>query len=223
MRKFTSHGFDYEIQISGAIKQLEPQPFTYDDKYCATYDTEAYSRGNAILQALRLGFAEAAHGCRISSIADIGYGNGAFLKFAKLARKILTGYDVTGVEVDGVNTYKISNHVDMAHSMLHHEVVTFFDCLEHIEDHNFLRILKCETLIVSLPFCHAEQYGVEWFSNGYIHRKPNEHIWHFSFAALVNHMNSFGWKVVAASDFEDIIRVSKHGDQNILTCAFKKH
>lgn len=221
-KTFTSHGYEYEQLISGAIRQLNPEPFIYDATYCATYDTDAYRRGNEILQALRYGFATAVHDRSIYSITDIGYGNGAFMHFAKQHSRYVTGYDVTGIEVDGCATYKMQDHHRMASTMHEVDVITFFDCLEHIPDISFLSNLPCETLIVSLPYCHMRQQGQSWFDTMYKHRKPNEHVWHFDYTALVNTLKQYGWSLKSVSGIEDIVRKSEHGLQNILTCGFKR-
>lgn len=215
-------GTQYEITAEGAIRQLNPQPFNYDASYCATYDTEAYRRGNETLQALRLGFINGAFGGGLESIADIGYGNGAFLKFAKKQVPWVTGYDVTGVQVDGIITHQIQDHYKMCEQMMHHDVVTFFDCLEHIPDLGFLPALKCSMVVISLPNCHARAQGWEWFDNKYKHRKPNEHVWHFDPLSLTHTVKKYGYALKSISVFEDIVRKSEHGFNNILTAAFTK-
>jgi len=42
---FRSHGYLYEQDEYG-IHQINPDPFTYDANYCATYDTASYRTGN---------------------------------------------------------------------------------------------------------------------------------------------------------------------------------
>lgn len=211
--KFTSHGRQYEIDKHGVIVQTDHRPYKYDAQYSATYDTESYRRQSDILQALRLGFIQAAHGRPIKTLMDVGYGNGAFMLFAKQNIQHVYGTDVTGVVVDGCTILP---------EMIKAEVITFWDVLEHFPDISFVRDLPHQTICVSLPYCHVITEGTEWFDTVYKHRKPDEHIRHFNEFSLGNIMDSLGWKVVAVSGFEDVVRKSTHGLQNILSMAFKR-
>lgn len=211
--KFESHGRKYEVDQFGVIVQTDHKPFVYDPQYASTYDTEAYQRESEKLQALRLGFVMGAHGKRITSLMDIGYGNGAFMKFAKQQIPFVYGYDVTGVFVE--SCYIMPEVVKA-------NVITFWDVLEHFSDLSFLKELPTETICVSLPYCHFLTEGKEWFDHHYHHRKPDEHIRHFNEFSLSAMMEHYGWKTVAVSGHEDIVRKSKHGLQNILSMAFKR-
>lgn len=210
---FTSHGRSYGIDQYGAIHQLDAKPYTYDANYVATYDTDAYRRDNDKLQALRLGFIIGVHGSVPHSICDVGYGNGAFLKACKGIIPVRYGKDVTGLQVEGVRIVDKYPPTD---------VITFHDCLEHIPDLLFARDLKCKTLVVSLPWCHYETAGQLWFDGLYKHRKPDEHLHHFSPGALEEFMASMNWVLASHSNHEDIVRKSPGSWQNILTMAFKR-
>lgn len=211
--KFQSHGRHYETDRFGVIVQTDHRPFVYDAKYSSTYDTEAYRRGNETLQSLRIGFTIAAHGRPVNSILDVGFGNGAFMLYAKKHIPFVYGVDVTGVEVPGC--YIMPEIVKA-------DVVTFWDVLEHFPNIDFIRDLPCETIVLSLPYCHMLTEGKDWFDNEYKHRKPDEHIRHFNPLSLTLLMNSYGWKAVAQSHHEDIVRASTHGKENILSMAFKR-
>jgi hypothetical protein len=211
--KFTSHSRHYEIDQFGVIHQTDCKPFIYDEKYCSTYDTPEYQRQSDLLQALRLGFVQAAHGKRITSILDSGYGNGAFMKFSKQHIPYVMGFDLTNIDVHGcyIMPYIVKT-----------DVITFWDCFEHIPDLSFIKDLQQETICISLPYCHFHRQGKEWFDNNYKHRKPDEHLHHFNEFSLSNLMQHYGWKCVAVSGHEDIVRKSTHGLQNILSMAFKR-
>lgn len=211
--KFTSHGRQYEIDRFGVIVQTDHRPFTYDAQYSAIYDQEHYQRESDKLQAMRLGFVMAAHGNRVKSLMDAGYGNAAFINFAKQHIEYVYGYDITGVPLDGA--YRMPELVKA-------DVLTFWDVLEHFPSVEFLRDLPHETICVSLPYCHFHTEGKDWFDSNYHHRKPDEHIRHFNEFSLSAMMDSYGWKTIAVSGHEDIIRKSKHGLQNILSMAFKR-
>lgn len=210
---FESHGRKYRVDEFGVIIQTDHRPYVYDAAYSAIYDTPEYQRQSELLQALRLGFVMAAHGKPVNSLLDAGYGNGAFMKFAKQAIPYVYGYDVTGVLVD--NCYILPEFVKA-------DVLTMFDVLEHFPDISFVRHLPYETIVLSLPYCHMVTHGKEWFDNSYPHRKSDEHIRHFSPHSLVLTMEALGWRCVANSKHEDIVRKSKHGLQNIISMAFKR-
>jgi hypothetical protein len=211
--KFTSHGRQYEIDPFGVIVQTDHRPFVYDPKYSAIYDKAQYRRGSDILQAMRLGFVQGCHGKEVKSLMDVGYGNGAFINFAKQHIPYVYGHDVTGVPLNGA--YVMPELVKAS-------VYCFWDVLEHFPDLSFVRDLPCETICLSLPYCHFVTEGKTWFDEKYPHRKPDEHIRHFTQFSLGSLMDSFGWKTIAVSGHEDVIRKSVHGLQNILSMAFKR-
>lgn len=205
--------FRYEIMPTGAIRQIDPQPFQYDENYVATYDSKAYKSGSAKLQALRLGFVIGAHGLIPDSILDVGYGNGDFMLAARKLIPRVYGKDVTGKDVTGCVI--VDQYVNAA-------VVTFWDVLEHIPDHSFLSDLSTSTIVLSLPWCHYSTHGIDWFTREYHHLKPNEHIWHFSPGALSRHMAQYGWHTVSFSHHEDLVRRGKNCLPNIISMAFKR-
>jgi hypothetical protein len=210
--KFTSHGRQYETDRHGVIVQIDHRPFVYDPTYSATYDKPEYVRGSELLQAMRYGFVCAAHGKPVRTLMDVGYGNGAFINFAKQHVPHVYGHDVTGVPLDGA--YSMPEIVKA-------DVITFWDVLEHFPNLDFVKDLPAETICISLPYCHFHTEGLEWFNSNYKHRKPDEHIRHFNEHSLAALMSSFGWRVVSISGHEDIVRKSAHGLQNILSMAFK--
>lgn len=211
--KFESHGRKYETDKFGVVVQTDHRPYVYDAQYSSTYDTEAYKREAEKLQALRLGFVCAAHGRKPNTLMDAGYGNGEFMKFAKQHIPYVYGTDVTGVMVDGC--YVLPEFVKA-------DVLTMWDVLEHFPDLCFVKDLPYETICLSLPYCHIMTEGKEWFDSRYKHRKPDEHIRHFNEYSLSAMMDAYGWKTIAVSGHEDIVRKSLHGLQNILSMAFKR-
>jgi hypothetical protein len=211
--KFTSHGRQYEVDRFGVIVQTDHRPFVYDPAYSATYDTPEYVRGSELLQALRLGFVHGVHGKPVNSIMDVGYGNGAFINSAKQHIKHVYGHDVTGVPLDGAYVMP---------EIIKADVITFWDVLEHFPSLDFVKDLPTETICLSLPYCHIITEGKSWFDGMYPHRKPDEHIRHFNEISLAAMMADYGWRKVAVSGHEDIVRKSKHGLQNILSMAFKR-
>lgn len=211
--RFTANGAQYIIDQLGVVHQQNPEPYTYDEKYCSTYDTPEYQTKSDHLQALRLGFIAGAHGDYVRSLIDVGFGNGAFMKFAKQSVKFVGGIDVTSVSVpEGCHRLTKFDPVD---------VVTFHDCLEHIPDLMFVRDIPAKTIVISLPHCHINDLGVEWFAKEYPHLKKNEHLHHFDTESLIRFMDNMGWYCIATSHHEDIVR-QRDIDWNIITAAFKR-
>jgi len=209
----TIKGRQYEIQPTGTIYQTDHRPYKYDAAYSAIYDKESYRRGNDILQAMRYGMAVTAQGRKITSLMDVGYGNGAFIEFAKHHVPYVYGYDITGVPLDGA--YQMPE-------MVKADVYCFWDVLEHFPYLDFLHTLPAETICLSLPYCHFQTEGKEWMETKYPHLKPDEHIRHFNQFSLCNEMALYGWKCVSITGHEDIVRKSVHGLQNIISAAFKR-
>lgn len=209
MIKFKSKGRDYYINNNGVVCQADAKPFNYDAAYSAIYDSPEYERQSELLQALRLGFVIGALGHKPSTLQDNGYGNGAFLKFAERAGIHVYGMDVTGVKIEGIETGIKS---------ITAEVYTYWDCLEHIHDLEFLKDAECACICVSLPYFSGDLTEFETWH----HHKPDEHVRYFDEKSLAATMKQYGWgQVVAFSNHEDIIR--KRGfTWNILSMAFKR-
>lgn len=213
---FVSKGQKYEILHNQVIKQANRQPFKYDENYASCYDKPEYKAQSDLLQAMRYVFATTAHGGPIHSLCDFGFGNGAFLSFVKDKIMLTHGYDVTTVPPpDGcvkVDAFDLFSEP--------FDCITFWDSLEHCPEIGFVRGLQCETICISLPYCHWFEKGTDWFETWH-HHKPNEHLYYFNESSLRLFMEEAGWRQVALSQFEDIVR--KRGtDWNILSMAFKR-
>lgn len=209
MRKIIVDGEEYKFCRYGILHQQKPKPFTYDADYAATYDTPAYQAKAELLQALRFAFATGVHGRPIQSILDVGYGAGQFMKFAKKQVPVVYGHDISHVPVPaGCNFVEDINIVC--------DCITFHDCLEHYPNIQFVKDLRCETIIISLPFFPGLEIFPTW-----PHRKKNEHIHHFNLESLKKWMWKMGWKMIACSKHEDIVR-RRDTEWNILTAGFKR-
>jgi hypothetical protein len=209
MRKFEIDGAEYKTDRYGVVHQVNPEPYLYDGNYCATYDTPEYVRQNELLQGMRLAFAVGVHGKPIQSITDVGYGNGAFMKFAKKQIPVVYGHDISGVPVPaGCDFIEDINLVV--------DVLCFWDVLEHYPNIQFVKDLRCETIVLSLPFFP----GTDKFST-WPHRKPGEHLHHFTLESMRKWMWKMGWRMVAYSKHEDIVR-RRDTDWNILSCGFRR-
>jgi hypothetical protein len=209
MRKFKIDGAEYKTDRYQVVHQVNPEPYQYDPNYCSTYDTDAYRQKAELLQALRFAFATGVHGRPIQSIMDVGYGTGAFMQFAKKQVPIVYGHDISGVPVPAGCDF-----TDDVNLLV--DVLCFWDCLEHFPSIGFVKDLRAETVIISLPFFP----GIDKFPSWH-HRKPNEHLHHFTLESLRKWMWKMNWRMVAYSKHEDIVR-RRDTDWNILSAGFRR-
>ena len=203
----------YTILPNGLIKQNKI--FSYIQDYDKEYVEVRYnSYGEKSLQMayLRLGFILGTLKHIPSSILDVGYGNGDFLKVCTKSIPSCYGNDISG--------YPTPTGVEFVNNIFdkHYDVITFFDCLEHFEDIDFVKSLNCNYIVISVPCCHF--FSEEWFMN-WKHRRPDEHIFHFGKESIVKYFAEMGFEQIVQSNIEDIIRIPTDSNQNILTCVFK--
>lgn len=212
---FRSGDHYYSIDSFGVIHQEGAKPFVYDAAYAAQYDAPRYQNNARALSAARIGWLFGAFTSIFEhtpcSLVDVGYGNGAFLREASRIIPTTAGKDTSGVPIPPGSI--IVEHLNGF------DVATFWDSLEHHSDLEFLRTINCKMLAVSVPWYH--DLPGEWFEN-WKHRKPDEHLHHFSKHALGAFMQSMGWETVAWGDHEDLIRTPVDDFPNILSMAFVK-
>lgn len=214
---------NYEILPTGVIKQINVIPFTYDKKYVKDrYDK--YGVQCDMISYLRYGFIVGSIGREPTSVLDVGYGNGSFLKICQQANVRTYGTDISN--------YPLKHGDFMAMDEIksrHFELITFFDSLEHFHDLDFIKELKCEYICISVPNCdyndikkdYGEKQADDYFRD-WKHRRENEHIWHFDILSLGFTMAKFGYEVVNHEYIEDIIRKPTSNQANILTAIFKR-
>lgn len=203
---------NYSINIDGVVYQVDKQHIDYDKDYVNTRYVK-YGELPTYMGYLRLGNIIGSLGRVPSSILDVGYGDGSFLKVCRNIVPECYGYDIS--------TYPIPEGCSQVESITKnfYDVITFFDSLEHFEDIEFVKNLKCNSLCISVPYCHY--INDAWFEN-WKHRRPNEHLWHFDKQSLCKFMNRMGYELVSATNIEDTIRKNNKEEHNILTCVFEK-
>ena len=204
----------YKKLPNGVVLQEDRNiTMNYDEDYI----TNAYSDENMLnISYLRLGFLLSyLHSKDINSkdksILDVGYGFGHFLKVCNQH-----GFNPFGLDINGHDISKFAGKGNLDNA---YDVITFFDSLEHFEDINFVKDLQCETLMISVPWCHY--FSDDWFES-WKHRKYGEHLWHFNDESLEAFLNECGYEVEFKSNVEDIIRKNDHYYYNILTIVAKR-
>lgn len=202
---------NYTKNQDGTIYQIEKTPFDYTGGYNNYYkqiqDSTRYT------SYLRLGYIVGSIGHIPESILDVGYGTGAFLDACESEIQLRYGHDISG--------WKVPDGCQFVEDILddRYEVITFFDSLEHMNDIEFVKDLKCDYVCISVPHCHY--FNDEWFEN-WKHRKPDEHLWHFNEDSLKCFMERMGYSAVNICNLEDFTRVNNKEYSNILTGIFKK-
>lgn len=205
----------YKKLPNGVIKQdgFFQEKIKYDDNYIQTY--EGFGEIGVRMSHLRYGYIIGSIGNHPDSLLDVGYGNGDFLKVATQTIPNCYGTDISGYPTpEGVEFIEWNKVFDK-----HFDVITFFDALEHFEDNSFVKDLKCDYVVVSLPYCHY--FSDEWFKN-WKHRKPDEHLWFYDAGALSTFMLEMGFLTINLTTIEDIIRKPVDEYSNILTGVFRK-
>lgn len=203
---------NYSKNEDGVVYQIDKTHIEYDK----TYISDRYRKYGELptyMGYLRLGYIVGSINKIPNSILDVGYGDGSFLKVCSSIVNNCYGYDIS--------TFPIPTgciHVDSIMND-YYDVITFFDSLEHFENIEFVKDLKCKYTCISVPYCSYP--NDEWFRN-WKHRRPNEHLWHFDEKSLPSFMNRMGYKLISSSNIEDSIRKNEGEKVNILTCIFEK-
>ena len=203
---------NYSKNVDGVVYQVDKNHIGYDKEYVNTRYVK-YGELPTYMGYLRLGNIIGSIGGVPESILDVGYGDGSFLKVCENIVPKCYGYDISTYPIPEGCT-QVSDFKDKFY-----EVITFFDSLEHFEDIEFVKDLKCSYICISVPECHYPDD--EWFKN-WKHRRPNEHLWHFNHGSLVKFMYRMGYILLSGSNIEDTIRKNNKEESNILTCIFAK-
>jgi hypothetical protein len=205
----------YRFDAHGVLHQVDPRSLTrYDVDYVKSrYDTLP-DRG-ARMSFLRAGFIIGATGRIAHSVLDVGYGNGSFLRCMGSLGAKCAGLDISGYPVpEGCRRARISD------LCAHWDLVTMFDSLEHMPDLEFLRHMPARFVAVTAPWFHVKQ-GLDWFAS-WKHRRPGEHLHHFSPESLRELMHSCGYRQIVSAPIEDAIRKPEGNLPNTVTSVFAR-
>ena len=202
----------YKVLDNGVIKQdgFFNSKIAYDQQYIEErYDT--YDTGD-VMAYLRLGMLSQVK--RTGKIIDVGYGNGDFLKACSGIFKDCVGYDVTG--------YKLPDCARFQHpSKERWDVITMFDVLEHLEDIYEIKSWETDYFLITIPLCPTTNPDTEEFMN-WKHRRPDEHLWHFTIESLDNFMEEIDCFRMSGCHLEDSIRGNLNGKPNTFTGLYFK-
>lgn len=186
----------------------------YDHAYVARY--ENYPQDNLSRIRAELVYR---HAPGAFNVLDVGCGTGAFLGAMQMLnpKMGLYGHDISPYPLPGFIT-----RIGPDWHLQEWDVVTFFDSLEHFDSLDFVAKLRAKTVVVSLPWYHP-YFGWEWFAR-WKHRRPGEHLWHFTPSALSILFRQAQLEAVYLGNPEDAVRRPEPDAQgpNILTMVFRR-
>jgi hypothetical protein len=157
---------------------------------------------------------------RRGRLLDVGFGNGSFIRHARLCGWDAFGYDVNPTPYEGVR--RVNFPLEPLPEEERYRVITFFDCLEHFEELSWAPGLAANTdwLVVSLPRVPDRFPKIDWK-----HRRRGEHHFHIRSAETLEILFSgpkFQAVAMYADNPEDTIRGSlPDGQPNVMTVVLK--
>lgn len=178
----------FEKDCHGFLRQVDPQPFTYDQDYVKKQST------NPEMSWLRLGWLSAHisyEKLREFNVVDVGAGNGTFVREASSVFCRIVPYDVVGESITDEELYTTN-----------WDLVCASDVIEHFQfvDHFFA--IPFHYALLSFPETPPNTLPVqEWR-----HYKPNEHIYMLRSAEFRAWVEKNGCRVLAQGCPEDMIR-----------------
>ena len=150
-----SDGVEYKKNVWGGFSQINPQRFTYNEEYNATYDTVRYTESARRLNEIRWETLVNALGYVPEAILDIGYGNASFLRYAtEQMRQEHAAFWAHGFDIaPGYNPQpgELWERVE-SYRQYKYDVVCFWDSLEHMVHMDILQELKTQAVAISMPY-----------------------------------------------------------------------
>jgi len=196
----------YHSDEWGVLHQIDAKPIAYDAAYLTQHTSKPnYKENSLILNGLRLGFLVGSMGYVPRMLLDYGYGDGSFAALAARIVPYVYGYDIGDYPIHST-CCRTKNP-----KTLHVEVVTYWDSLEHVPDLEVALDTPAKYVAVSVPCLPHVSVFEDWK-----HRRPNEHLHHFTENSLKAWMACHGWVHRASAPLEEAIR------DDIITALFQR-
>jgi hypothetical protein len=210
--QFEVEGVRYVMDRWGVVRQADLSVTqTYDLEYVRVRYDALPDHGRA-MSYLRAGFIIGALRSIPGSILDFGYGNGDFLAVMRDYGCECYGYDISGYPLPkGVYCSDWASVVNRKWGLM-----SFFDSLEHLESIDFLAALQAYAIVVTAPYMPLNGNFASWK-----HRRPGEHLRHFTPMALTLMMRDYGYRLMVCRSLEDVIRKSDRKG-NTFTAVYRK-
>lgn len=198
---------EYYTDVCGVVHQLNPNPIRYGAEYLAEHMAKPhYAEMSTRLNHLRLGLVLASVREPIS-LVDFGCGDGSFAALAAQAIPDVAGYDIHDLPIP---VFRVARPVRA-------QIYTFWDALEHVEKPGeLMTYLQADRVFITVPCMEGHDF-MTWK-----HRRPDEHLHHFTPASLADFMRVCGWYHDWTCHAEDVVRGQLDGRANTLTAAFSR-
>jgi 2-polyprenyl-3-methyl-5-hydroxy-6-metoxy-1,4-benzoquinol methylase len=193
---------EYKKDRYGFLKQIDPEPFKYDEEYNSKQSTNSY------MSWLRLGWLSAFipyDELKTFKVVDVGAGNRTFVNVAKKVFKEIVPYDLSGESISEGHLYNTE-----------WDLVVCSDVLEHYENIDTFWSLKFKYALISYPEEPTNINIKIWR-----HYKPNEHTYILNSKSFNKWVDLHGAVVVGSGCPEDMIRTRWADAVNISTFLIK--
>lgn len=140
-------------------------------------------------------------------VYEMGYGLGHFVEAIHSLGFMISGQDAAPQK----HLQELVFYLERP--MFYEDTLCMFDVLEHFEDLSILT--NCKRLVyLSVPEAPSDWNEFETWR----HRRPDEHIMHFSKSAMVAALDECGFnRILFMGNPEDALRKGENGKPNILT------
>lgn len=204
--------YDYDPRTGAVFSTDRSIRAVYDHAYVARYEKYPQAALSKIRAQLVNRWAPKA-----TKVLDVGCGTGAFLE---AMREVQPHAELHGYDVSPYPLPRFIRRAGADWATGKWDVVTFFDSLEHFDSLDCVVEMNAQTVVVSLPWYHP-CLGWKWF-NDWKHRRPGEHLWHFTPDTLSNLFYRAKMRAVFLGNPEDQVRLPEQDARgpNILTMVF---
>lgn len=201
LRVAANHGVAYQLDM--AAGRVE-----YDAAYLAKYDAYERTPIGESINAGRRAFVER-HAAPGASVLDVGAASGTFVR--ELAAR---GFEAYGFDVIPEAMQRLRDQQRFAFDPRAFDVVSFWDCLEHLEDPGrWLRRVSSGALV----FASIPVFGDLSTVRASKHYRPGEHLYYWTRDGFVAWMSVYGFRLLEESAHE-----VESGRESIGAFAFRR-
>lgn len=172
---------------------VKPADYPYDADYWAKYEGYAATELGRQIRESREAFVEANYS---GPLVDVGIGCGDFITYRNSLGKPTFGNDINPV---GVKWLK-DNNLFVDPWLAPVKAASFWDVIEHVEDHELLLANIRECFFVSVPI-FLDQYDVLRSK----HYRRDEHYWYWTRKSVKSYFSNFGFDCTAEDNFETVL------------------
>lgn len=169
---------------------VKPVDYPYDAEYWAKYEGYAATELGQKLREAREAFVAASYN---GPLVDVGIGCGDFLTYRNKLCKQTFGHDINPVGVKWLEERGLL--VNPWETPV--QAASFWDVIEHVEDHAPLLENIKESFFVSVPIFLDEKDVLRSK-----HFRRDEHYWYWTRSSIRTYFASFGFECIDEDNFE---------------------